>query len=100
MHRPDLLIDIGQQTMQQLGGDPQDPKKFRIGDSNGRPFVSIDADWPPNLRPPNAIQHQVCQVEVQLLLDDEGNVVPIKGPMPYLVHQLNSILSGPKSSHD
>jgi hypothetical protein len=99
-HRPDLLIDIGQQTMQQLGGDPQDLKKFRVGDANGRPVVSVDADWPQNQRPPNAIQHQFCQVEVQLLLDDAGNVVPINGPMSYLVHQLNSILSGPKSSHD
>ena len=86
--------------MTQIGGDPQDPTKVRVGESNGRPFVDIDATWPPNVRPPKAIQHQRCDVEVQLLLDDAGNKVPNGAPMPYLVHQLNSILSGAKSSHD
>lgn len=100
LHQPDLLIDIGQQTMQQLGGDPQDPSRLRVGENNGRAFVQITADWPPNARPPKAIQHQFCTVEVQLLLNDQGNTVPINGPMSYRVHELNSILSGPKSSHD
>ncbi|HET9929286.1 MAG TPA: hypothetical protein VFQ35_01305 [Polyangiaceae bacterium] len=99
-HRPDLLIDIGQQSMQQFGGDPQDPSRLRVGESNGRPFVQITADWPPNVRPPKAIQHQYCMVEVQLLLDDQGNTVPIQKALSYRVHELNSILSGPLSSHE
>ena len=98
-HSPELLVDIGEKTVTQIGGDPQDLSQCTVVEQNGRPYVRITADWPRNLRPQNAIQHQAADAAVQLLVDEAGTVVPLAGPLNYVVHRLGSILSGPQSSY-
>lgn len=100
VHDPELLIDLGQRTMVQLKGSPQDLTQFSVNEVNGRPVVSVTAEFAPGKRPERAIQHQSCDVDVQLLVDQTGATVPGNGPLRYRVHQLNSLLSGPKLSHD
>jgi hypothetical protein len=98
-HSPELMVDIGEKTVTQIGGDPQDLSQCSVVEQNGRPYVRITADWPSNQRPSNAIQHQRADAAIQLLLNEAGAVVPLGGPLNYVVHRLGSILPGPKSSY-
>ena len=94
---PQLAIEVGTQTMTQVGGDRADLSLCRFGESEGQRYIFVEADYAPGTKPrnPPVVQNQYASCKVNLdLLGDGSVMVPSSGDkVPYFIKSLGSTLN-------